>query len=127
MTASRYLLDSSVWLAHLKGESMGAVEYLQGSDSILASVISLYEIVRKLKNAGVNEGQIVRSVKFLKEHGNLCELTSEISIKAAQDSVESKLHAIDALIYRTALENKATLVTMDYDFHKLPGVKIIKQ
>jgi predicted nucleic acid-binding protein len=57
----------------------------------------------------------------------LIDVESNISIKAAYDSTKYNLHAVDALIYRSAIENKASLVTMDYDFECLPGVRIVKQ
>jgi predicted nucleic acid-binding protein len=50
------------------------------------------------------------------------EPTAAIALQAAQLSAEYKLHALDAVIYATALEHDAQLVTCDAHFKDLPQV-----
>ena len=50
------------------------------------------------------------------------EPTSTIALQAAELSRAHKLHAMDALIYATALEHDAELVTCDAHFKDLPQV-----
>ena len=127
MTGSDYFLDSSVWLGYFKEEDPGAVSIIEGENNILTSVISLYEISRKLAKHGVGANELQKRVEFIKEISNVVGISLEVAQKAAQDSLKHNLHAIDALIYRSALENGAVLVTMDNDFRKLPGVRIVRQ
>lgn len=47
---------------------------------------------------------------------------ASIALHAAELSVTHKLHALDALIYATALEHNAQLVTCDAHFKSLPQV-----
>ena len=127
MTGSEYFLDSSVWLGYFKEENPGAVSIIEGENNLWTSVISIYEISRKLTKHGVRASELQKRVDFIKDISNVVGISPEGAQKAAQDSLKHNLHAIDALIYRSALESGAVLVTMDNDFRKLPGVRILRQ
>ncbi len=127
MTGTKLFLDSSVWLGYFKGKSEESRGYIESGDSILTSAVSMYEIAKKLVMTGKSKSEIMRSLSFIRCKSLIVDINCEISEKAAQDSLKYGLHAIDALIYRSALESGAILLTMDNDFRKLPGVKIAKQ
>ncbi len=128
MTGSRYLLDSSAWISFMQDESGELMELLKGNDQLLlTSALSFYEIRRKFSKRGISEGLIKKALKKLRENSETVHLTGELCERAAEQALEHNLHAIDALIYESALESRAVLVTMDYDFHNLPGVKVIGQ
>jgi predicted nucleic acid-binding protein len=55
-------------------------------------------------------------------------LDSSIAIRAADLSATFKLHSTDAIIYATALQLNATLITYDSHFEGLPDVQyVLKQ
>ena len=128
MTDSRYLLDTSAWIGLLQDESDELSELLRSEDSILlTSALSFYEICKKFNKRGISKKMITNSLRKVRENSETVHLTGELCEKAVEESITYGLHAIDALIYRSARENGAVLVTMDYDFQKLPGVRIVKQ
>jgi len=127
MTGFNYFLDSSVWLGYFKEGQKDAAEIIESENNLSTSVINLYEIVRKLAKNGTRNAEIEKRLDFIKNISAVVGVSSDIAQKAAGDSIKHGLHAIDALIYRSARESNATLVTMDYDFHKLPEVRIVKQ
>lgn len=120
-------MDSSVWLGYLKGKSEDSKGYIDSDDVLLTSAASIYEITKRLIMAGKGKKGIMNALSFVRGQSLLVDINGKISEKAAQDSLKYGLHAIDALIYRSALESDAVLVTMDHDFQKLPGVRIVKQ
>ncbi len=128
MTDSKYLLDTSAWIGFLQDESDELKELLLSEDSVLlTSALSFYEITKKFNKRGISERRIKKSLGQIRENCETVQLSGELCEKAAGEAIKYGLHAIDALIYRSALENDAVLVTMDYDFEKLPGVRIVKQ
>ena len=127
MTDSRYLLDSSAWIGYLQDESQEINKILAERKLLLTSAISFYEIKKKFIKRHIKEALIQKALGKIRENSETMHITGKLCEKAVEASMEYGLHAIDALIYRSAIENDATLITMDCDFHKLPGVKIIEQ
>jgi len=121
MTDSK-LIDSSLWLAYLfNGNNKKIIE----SDQILLlSVISLFEIERKLHKEKVLVVQIRKSMDFIKSRSLVIPVTADIAEKAVLLSLKYHLAAVDSLIYATALTQLATLVTLDNDFRGLQYVEI---
>jgi len=125
-TEPRYLLDSSAWLAYFQGEDTKLGELIEGVDNLLfTSVITLHEIKRKLKKRKTPLQRVEEVLSFIKDRSIMVDITPQISEKSADDSISNRLHTIDSLIYRSALENNAALVTMDHDFKGLKGVLLI--
>lgn len=128
MTGSKYLFDSSAWMGMLQGENEVLRDLLKDDDnSFFTSALSFFEIPKKAIMRGFSKTQIKKSLEFIRENSIVIDISSELCEKAVEDSVKHNLHAMDGLIYHSALENDAVLVTMDHDFQKLPGVKIVKQ
>jgi predicted nucleic acid-binding protein len=125
MIGSSILLDSSVWLGFLKGENEKAREFVGSNSTTLTSSISIYEICRKLLKIGYGKREVEKNLAFIRSSSFIVEVSDKISKNAAYDSIKYGLHAMDALIYQSAIENDATLVTLDNDFRGLPGARII--
>ena len=123
MTESR-LIDSSVWLAYLFNGSFADI--LESDEILLISVLSLFEIKRKLAKNKIDEPKIRKSLDYIRKRSLVISVDTEISEKAADISIEKNLPAIDSLIYATALINDAKLITMDNDFKGLRGVEILR-
>jgi predicted nucleic acid-binding protein len=128
MKDSRIFLDSSAWIGYFQRENESLDEIIESPGNfLLTSAISFHEVPKKFLSKGKDPKDVKIVLSFMKERSLTIKIDAGIAEKSVADSRKNNLHAIDALIYRSALDNDATLVTMDYDFHKLPGVKIIKQ
>ena len=80
----------------------------------------LYEVSKWL--ARTMDSQAADQVMVTLQSAEVVDATSSIALQAAELSITYKLHAIDALIYATALEHDAELVTCDAHFKDLPQV-----
>ena len=116
------LVDSCVWAEVLANSPTGKTFMQQLSDpgNLLVSTLVLYEVSKwATRNMGSQEADQVL-VGLLT--GNVVEPNASVALHAAELSVTYKLHALDALIYATALEHDAELVTCDAHFKGLPRV-----
>src|SRR3989344_4136632 len=114
------LIDSSVWLAYLFNGVYSDI--IESDEMLLLSVMSLFEIHRKLAKIKIDSNKISRSMEFIKKRSLVIEVSTEISEKAVDFSLEFKLSTIDSIIYATSILSDATLVTLDNDFRGLKSV-----
>jgi predicted nucleic acid-binding protein len=120
-----YFFDSSAWLEYFHNANEKARNLIEApSNSLFSSTLTLFEIRKKLTKE-FGEKKATTAISFVKAKATTVMPNDEICEKAAVDSLEKKLHTIDAIIYRSALENKAILLTADNDFRKLPSVEMI--
>ncbi len=116
------LIDSCVWAEVLMGTPTGRFfkPLIPPAGQLLVSTMVLYELGKWLaRNMDAQEADQVM-VTLLTAH--VVDVTANIALQAAELSVTYKLHALDALIYATALEHDAELVTCDAHFKGLPQV-----
>ena len=62
---------------------------------------------------------------FIKTKSALVDIDEKTCEKSAIDAVTHNLNTADAIIYRSAIEQEALLITLDYDFKGLKGAKVI--
>jgi len=117
------LIDSSVWLAYLFNGVYSDI--IESDEMLLLSVMSLFEIHRKLAKIKIDSNKISRSMEFIKKRSLVIEVSTEISEKAVDFSSEFKLSTIDSIIYATSILSDATLVTLDNDFRGLKSVVVL--
>src|SRR3989338_6829911 len=104
MTDSK-LIDSSVWLEYL---IHGKYKDLFETTEILhISVLSLFEIKRKLLRDKFNANEIITALEFVKKKMLLMPVSAEICNKAVELSLQYKLGVMDALIYASAILHPA--------------------
>lgn len=116
-------LDTSGWIEIAEGgpNSKAFAEALHPSESILSSVISLYEISKYLtREAGETDAQEL--LAFIRNYPVIA-VTEDLALYAADLSTVHQLAMADALIYATALSQNAALWTQDVDFKGLPNVR----
>jgi uncharacterized protein len=116
------LFDSCVW-AEILAESETGKTYRQRlpeARQLLVSTLVLYEVSRWA--ARVMSSQKGDAVLATLLTGQVVEPTAAIALNAAELATKYRLHALDALIYATALEHNAELVTCDAHFKDLPQV-----
>lgn len=119
------VIDTSVWLLYLGGQSKEAEEVIDASDQLIISSITLYEVKRKLLKLKVLPERVKQEVSFIKERALVEDVDETLGEDAATLGHEHSLGMADAIIYATARKYNAQLITGDNDFRGLPMVTII--
>ena len=123
----RILIDSSAWLSYFLAESDLSKEFIEGGNRLLmTSVLSIFEIKRKMLMKHIKESKIEEFLKFIKTRSLLIEISERICNDAVGLSLKDKLHTIDSLIYCSAFLNNATLISGDEHFEGLDDVIILE-
>lgn len=126
MTAINVLLDSSLWVDYFLNGSTESKSYIEsGNYNLFTSSISLHEIKKRLLKEKYTSNSINQSLDFIKSKSIISDITEKICEQSAEDAVKLKLNTADALIYRTAQNQNALLVTLDYDFKGLKNTRVI--
>ncbi|MCY7370816.1 MAG: type II toxin-antitoxin system VapC family toxin, partial [Polaromonas sp.] len=112
-----------IWIEALADTPTGA-QYktlLSDTENLLTSTLVIFElrkwVVRTLDESTADQ------VMVLLLDTTVVAPDASISLHAAELAALHRLHAIDALIYATALSQNATLVTCDAHFKDLPQVE----
>jgi len=117
-------LDSSILFAYFFEEKFQAM--IESKEIFFISILSIFEIKKKMLERNVPEDTIKEKLRFIKERTIRVPLNEKIAEKAAEVSVKNKIPAIDSLIYSSSLENKSLFLTLDNDFRGLEKVEILK-
>ena len=116
------LIDTCVYVEVLRGTPTGNLlkSLIPPPGQLLVSTMVLYELGKWLaRNMGAEEADEFIAAMLTAQ---VIEPTAGIALLAAELSANHQLHALDALIYATALEHDAQLVTCDAHFKDLPNV-----
>ena len=116
------LVDTSGWVEYLFGGGNAGVfaPVIERTDSLLVSVICLYEVFEKV-SVVADEARALQAVAQMKE-GRVVPVTDDIALAAASISIRHRLPMADSLIFATARSLEAQLWTQDEHFAGLPGV-----
>ena len=116
------VVDTSAWIEGLiRGSANGPLmrEIPAQSEWIVPTIVQL-ELAKWLsRNATVDEAA---GIIAFTTHCIVVEFTTRIAIRAAELCRSHRLATADAVIYATALENDADLLTCDAHFKDLDGV-----
>lgn len=118
------LVDSSVWIAHISKGSFE--EVFSGDEQLFLSVISLFEIWKKLIKDKVSSSDIEKTISALRDESIILPVNEGVAEKAVKMATEKGLPMADALIYATAVVHELDLVTCDNDFRGLKGVELLE-
>lgn len=121
------IVDSSCWLEYLTNSKLANnyAKVIEHPKQLIVPSITLYEVFKKaLQEKG--ESTALQIVAHMKQ-GKVIDLNLEISILAANLSIEYSLPMADSIILATARKHGATLYTQDADFKGLDGVKYFKK
>jgi len=128
MTETRTLLDSSAWIEYFLTGQKEVKEMVESKDSLLlTSALSILEVKRKLLKEKYPVKLVQESIDFIRNNSIINDVSEEICEKAAEDCIKKGLHTADAIIYRTARQNNARIVTLDPDFKNLGEVTMLKK
>jgi predicted nucleic acid-binding protein len=122
----KVLLDSSGWIEFftdgpLAGRYSG---YLTPKHELITPTIVLYEVYKKIKRERGEELALVYAGRL--SATRVIELTHSIALLAADLSLRHGLAMADAIVYATAHDQQAELITGDADLKDLPGVVYVR-
>jgi predicted nucleic acid-binding protein len=116
------VVDTSAWIEWAQSSALGEAlaPQLPGNDEWIVPTIVQYELARWLaRERSVEEAS--RLLAFTTELV-VIPLTTDIATKAALFAARHKLAMADAIIYATAMDSGADLLTCDAHFANLPHV-----
>ncbi len=117
-------VDTYGWLERLL-DGPRAAEYNKvltsvPPDEIVTSVVTVYEIYRKIRPAR-GEAAALEAIVHLRAT-SLVPVDDQLALEAADYSLAHSLHFSDALVYATARRFDAPLHTSDPNLKSAPGV-----
>lgn len=119
--------DTCVWVEVLAGTPLGAKfkpRLAKPAQLIVPTMVQLE--LRKWALRELREDQADEIITAT--HGaTIVALTESLALLAANLSREHKLFTADAVIYATALQHAAILLTSDKHFAHLPGVEYVQK
>ena len=122
----KILMDSSGWIEFFTGGPLAEryAAYLTPRHDIITPTIVLYEVYKKIKREKGEETALLFTGRLSATH--VVQLTESIAYLAADFSMRHGLAMADAIVYATAKDQEADVVTGDTDLKDLPGVVYIK-
>ena len=119
------LVDSSAWIEWLIDSPTGQqlTRELPQRDKCLVPTIVQLELTKWLTRE-ISEHDADRFIAFTRTC-IVVDLDTSIALRAATLCLEYKLATADAVIYATAVEHEADLLTCDTHFKGLPQVVVI--
>lgn len=116
------LVDSVGWLEILSSGSLAKSyeKHLEPISEVVVPTIVLYEVYKKLKR-DKGEREALAAVAHMQQ-GRVIPLTEDTGLSAADLSLEHRLSMADAIVYATALQEGAQLVTSDKELKDLSQV-----
>jgi len=123
------LIDSYGWIEYFTDGALSDsyapyVEKVDGENYVTPTIV-VYEVYRKIKNLQGEQKALETFSQISRTR--IVELTSAISLKAADVSINLKLGTADAIILATAQECNAEIVTSDKHLKDLERVKYINK
>ena len=116
------LVDTCIWIEVVSDTVTGQAykRLLSQPHKLMTSTMVIYKLRKWL--ARHMESEAADELMVLVLTAQVVKPTSTIALQAAELSRDHKLRAMDALLYATALEHDAELVTCDAHFKDLPQV-----
>lgn len=121
------VVDSSVWIEWLVGSPLGKKltrEIPDKTECIVPTIVQL-ELAKWLVRE-IGEDQADQMVAYTQKCV-VVPLDTRIALLAAELHRQYKLATADAVVYATARELGAELLTCDAHFDKLPGVVMVRK
>lgn len=118
------IVDSSGWLEYFKEDVLAdTYEPHVLCPDVLVPVVVLYEVHKVLlRDLSRRHAEIAASAMKGKR---VVVLDEALAMQAAEISIEHRLPMADAVIYATAQQYDALLITSDEHFSGLPGVEYV--
>ncbi len=118
----RIVLDSSGWIEFFTDGPLADryAGYFTPKYELITPTIVLYEVYKKIKRERDEETALLFAGRL--NTTQVIHLTESIAYLAADVSLRHGLAMADAIVYATAKDQDAEVVTGDADLKNLPGV-----
>ena len=122
----KVLLDSSGWVEFFTGGPLAEryAPYLTSRYQLITPTIVLYEVYKKIKRERGEETAMLFAGRL--SATQVIHLTESIAFLAADLSLRHGLAMADAIVYATARDQEAEVVSGDADLKDLTGVIYIR-
>lgn len=122
----KVLLDSSGWIEFFTDSPLADryAVYLTPRYQLITPTIVLYEVYKKIKREKGEETALLFAGRL--NATEVVHLTESIALLAADVSLRHGLAMADAIVYATAKDQDAEVVTGDADLKDLPGVVYVR-
>ena len=122
----KVLLDSSGWIEFFTDGPLADryAAYLTPRHQLITPTIVLYEVYKKIKREKGEETALLFAGRL--NATQVVQLTESIALLAADVSLRHGLAMADAIVYATAKDQDAEVVTGDADLKDLPGVVYVR-
>jgi predicted nucleic acid-binding protein len=116
------LVDTSAWIEWTTGSELGLrmEPHLPTWGDWLVPTVVQYELARWARR--VSGEKAAEDIVAFSSQGVLAPLSSPLAQRAAALSISARLAMADAVIYATAIERGAEILTCDAHFQKLDKV-----
>ena len=116
------LVDSSGWIEFFTNGPLADryARHLEKAAEVIVPTIVLFEVYKKIKRER-NEETALAAVATM-QNTHVLPLTEELSLLAADASLQHGLAMADAIVYASAVQENAQLITSDSDLKDLPKV-----
>ncbi len=121
------VVDTSAWIEWLIGGPLHKTlrkEFPEKAQCVVPTIVQLELSKWLVREAG--EDQADQAIAFTQKCV-VAPLDTRIALSAAELHRQYKLATADAIVYATAIEYGADLLTCDAHFEKLPGVLLIRK
>ncbi len=122
----KVVLDSSGWIEFFTGGPLADryAAYLAPRYQLITPTVVLYEVYKKIKRERGEEVALLFVGRL--NATQVVQLTESIAYLAADLSLRHGLAMADAIVYATAKDQDAEVVTGDADLKDLSGVVYVK-
>lgn len=123
------LIDSYGWIEYFADGPLAEkyASYIEKADSenTVTPTIVIYEVYKRIKSIKGEQKALEAYAQI--SQTKVIELTTSISLKAADTSITLNLGMADSIIIATAKTHNAEILTSDQHLKKLDGVKFINE
>jgi toxin FitB len=121
------LVDSCGWIEYfgegpLADQYAGVIEETEKNKIIMPTIV-IYEVYKKIKSTKGEEKALEAYAQM--SLTKVVELSSALSLKAADISIKEEVAMADAIVIATAKDYDAQIITSDQHFKKVNCVKLI--
>lgn len=122
-----YLVDTCGWIEWMTNSPLAKSysRYLTSPDKLIVPTLVQHELYKWLCRE--TDQAIALSAIAATQTAKVIALDTSLALLAADTAREFRLATADAVIYATALQHDATLVTGDAHFSGLPRVKHLRK
>jgi predicted nucleic acid-binding protein len=122
------LIDSWAWIEYWKGGpcAKAAAVYIEGNEEAVVSTINVAEIYYWVLKSYDAENAM-KKVNTIQKRCQIIPAEKQTAIEAAKAKKQYGLALADSLIYATAREFRAKLITGDSDLKNLEGTVFLRK